>query len=82
MVRILGLLCILAGLTLNVYFFTAIAPDGDLEGGTVRGAIWAFDVVMVLAGIALLRFNPRIPRRPDIRNHSLHDGRTRLSALR
>ena len=63
MVRILGLLCILAGLTLNVYFFTAIAPDGDLEGGTVRGAIWAFDVVMVLAGIALLRFNPRIPRR-------------------
>ena len=61
LVRGLGVLCIVAGLTLNVYFFTAIAPDGDLEGATVRGAIWLFDIVMVLAGVAILWFRPRIP---------------------
>lgn len=56
----LGILSILAGLTLNPWFFVRLAPDGDIESRVILGGIVAFDLALLGLGAWLVRARPRI----------------------
>lgn len=61
--RLLGILAILAGLSLNPWFFIRLAPDGDIESRVILSGIVLFDLALIATGAWLLRARPRIQGR-------------------